>query len=96
MGTFLPEPMPERYVQMVMGGTPKLPLLRLSVGLVVVTEDHCGLKLAKPTTQVGVSVCDADSPTVERAFELDTRSARIFAKRMLEMCFAADVANGGG
>lgn len=88
---FLTDPLPERYVQMVFRGKPKLPLLKLSAGLVVVTEDHTGLKLAKPETQVGISVCEVEAET-ERAFPLDTRNARNFATRILEMC---DVAEAG-
>lgn len=95
----LPKPMPERIAQATFTPDikPPKPLLILSVGLHVVTEDHMGCKII-PTTNVAVIIGEADvghdglfcGNTEKNVFDLGIGSARTLAQRMIEMCDAAE------
>lgn len=89
---FLPKPMPERIFQASFSSDlmPKHPLLTLSVGLSVRTEDLHGLKLAAPATMVAVAIGEVSGDQEKMVFDLDLKSARSIAKRMIQMCDAAE------
>lgn len=95
MTNFLPNPLPARVCELSFrsnGLELKHPPLMFSVGLHVKTEDIHGLKIV-PQTRVAVAIGEVYGDKEKTFLDLDISMARDVARRMIEMCDAADRMN---